>query len=178
MDAVKATVWLENKKIKMTIMAFLGTHISTLLSQMALVGMQTIYWLWRMLNGWNWLVCSNENTHEMAPFPLRKLMSWIVCRKLLHVCDVAAVTWGTYQIKTPQMHLKYFGNLPFDCDWYRKAGSWSNNSACAFHIAQWGRGRGHELRPEQTHWGTVTSIVSLIDASGSGKYCFCEAILV
>lgn len=41
-----------------------------------------------------------------------------------------------------------------------------------------GRGRGHELRPEQTHCGTVTSIVSLIDASGSGKYCFWEAILV
>lgn len=62
------------------------------------------------------MVYSNENTHEMAPFPLRKLMSWIVHRKLLHVCDVAAVTLGYLPDRdTAEMHLKYFGNVSFNC---------------------------------------------------------------
>lgn len=93
----------------------------------------------------------------------------------------AAVTWvqsvwAFCELFTRWMrwiHPKDFGNVPSAVAGPTSAGSCLNNGAHAFQM----RG-GHELQPEQTIRGTLTSIVSVIDVSGSGKYCFCEAILV
>lgn len=73
-----------------------------------------------------------------------------------------------------QIHPKDLGKVPSAVAGPTRAGSCLNNGARAFQM----RGGGHELQPEQTRRGTLTSIVSVIDVSGSGKYCFCEAILV
>lgn len=54
--------------------------------------------------------------------------------------------------------------------------SWSLPQQWSSCIAN--RETGHELKPGQTHQCTLISIVSLIDLSGSGKYCFCEVTLV